>query len=91
VPVFLARLGVQFNLDKAELGTIAATAFWDFHWQLFIGGMVVDVNGMKRLLVLAFIFHLVVFCLPFLLAVLEIPFWALFISNIMYWYCHWNS
>lgn len=26
----LGRLGVQFNLDKAELGTIAATAFGDF-------------------------------------------------------------
>ncbi|MCH5684851.1 hypothetical protein LWM68_11700 [Niabella sp. W65] len=26
----LNKLGVDFGLDKAELGTIAATAFWDF-------------------------------------------------------------
>ena len=55
----LGRLGVQFGLDRAELGTIAATAFWGFPLAVVIGGMVVDIIGMKRLLVLAFVFHLV--------------------------------
>jgi len=51
----LGRLGVQFGLDKAELGTITATAFWGFPLAVIIGGIVVDIIGMKRLLVAAFI------------------------------------
>ena len=52
--------GTEFNLNAtATCGTIAATAFWGFPFAVIIGGMVVDVIGMKRLLVLAFIFHLV--------------------------------
>ena len=55
----LDRLGVQFGLDKAELGTITATAFWGFPLAVVIGGMVVDIIGMKKLLMLAFVFHIV--------------------------------
>jgi MFS family permease len=54
----LGRLGVQFGLSTEELGTIAATAFWGFPLAVIIGGFVVDVIGMKRLLIVAFIFHL---------------------------------
>ncbi|HEY2720566.1 MAG TPA: MFS transporter, partial [Chitinophagaceae bacterium] len=46
----LGRLGVQFGLDKSELGTITATAFWGFPLAVIIGGMVVDAIGMKTLL-----------------------------------------
>ena len=49
-------LGDEFHLSKGELGTIAATAFWGFPLAIIIGGMIVDVIGMKKLLVLAFIF-----------------------------------
>ena len=42
----LNRLGVQFGLDRGELGTIAATAFWGFPLAVIIGGMVVDIIGM---------------------------------------------
>ena len=54
----LNDLGKEFGLDNSQLATIAATAFWGFPLAVIIGGMVVDTIGMKRLLVLAFIFHL---------------------------------
>ena len=78
----LDRLGVQFGLDKAELGTIAATAFWGFPLAVVIGGMVVDIIGMKRLLVFAFIFHIAGILLTIFAAKFSNPFWALFISTL---------
>jgi MFS family permease len=54
----LNRWGVQFNLSAAELATIAGTAFWGFPLAVVIGGFLVDVIGMKRLLVLAFLLHI---------------------------------
>lgn len=78
----LNRLGVEFSLDKAELGTIAATAFWGFPLAVIIGGMVVDIIGMKRLLVLAFIFHMAGILLTIFAGNFGNPFWALFISTL---------
>lgn len=78
----LDRLGIQFGLDKAELGTIAATAFWGFPLAVVIGGMVVDIIGMKRLLILAFIFHIAGIVLTIFAGEFGNPFWALFISTL---------
>lgn len=78
----LDRLGVQFALDKTELGTIAATAFWGFPLAVVIGGMVVDIIGMKRLLMLAFIFHIAGILLTIFAGKFGNPFWALFISTL---------
>jgi MFS family permease len=78
----LDRLGVQFGLDKAELGTIAATAFWGFPLAVIIGGMVVDIIGMKKLLVLAFLFHIAGILLTIFAGKFGNPFWALFISTL---------
>src|ERR1700749_1388855 len=75
----LGRLGVEFGLDKAELGTIDATAFWGFPLAVIIGGIVVDIIGMKRLLVLAFIFHLA----GILLTIFASGYWTLFISTLL--------
>jgi MFS family permease len=74
----LNRLGVEFELNAAQLGTIAATAFWGFPLAVIIGGMVVDIIGMKRLLVIAFLFHL----LGIVLTVLAGGYWSLFISTL---------
>ena len=74
----LGRLGVQFNLDAAQLGTIAATAFWGFPLAVIIGGFVVDIIGMKRLLIVAFLFHLV----GIVLTVFAGGYWSLFISTL---------
>ncbi len=78
----LGRLGVEFGLDKGELGIIAATAFWGFPLAIIIGGMVVDIIGMKRLLVLAFIFHLAGIVLTIYAGSFSNPFWSLFISTL---------
>lgn len=75
----LERLGVQFNLNTAQLGTIAATAFWGFPLAVIIGGMVVDIIGMKKLLLIAFAFHL----LGILLTVFASGYWTLFFSTLL--------
>jgi len=75
----LARLGVQFELNAAQLGTIAATAFWGFPLAIIIGGMVVDIIGMKKLLVGAGIFHLA----GILLTIFATGYWSLFISTLL--------
>jgi MFS family permease len=49
--------GVRFHLNGSELGTIAATAFWGFPLAIIVGGFIVDIIGMKKLLVSAFIFN----------------------------------
>lgn len=74
----LSRLGVQFELNAAQLGSIAATAFWGFPLAVVIGGFVVDVIGMKRLLLVAFVFHLV----GILLTIFAGGYWTLFISTL---------
>lgn len=74
----LGRLGVQFELNAAQLGTIAATAFWGFPLAVIIGGFVVDIIGMKRLLIVAFVFHLA----GILLTVFAGGYWSLFISTL---------
>lgn len=75
----LNRLGVEFHLDNAQLGTIAATAFWGFPLAVVIGGMIVDVIGMKRLLVMAFIFHI----FGIVLTIFANGFWSLFLSTLL--------
>jgi MFS family permease len=74
----LNKLGTDFHLDKAQLGSITATAFWGFPLAIVIGGVVVDIIGMKRLLILAFVFHLA----GILLTIFATGFWTLFISTL---------
>lgn len=74
----LGRLGVQFELNASQLGTIAATAFWGFPLAIVFGGMVVDAIGMKKLLLVAFAFHL----LGIVLTIFANGFWSLFISTL---------
>ena len=75
----LGRLGVQFHLSAEQLGTIAATAFWGFPLAIVVGGMVVDVIGMKKLLVGAGIFHLA----GILLTIFATGYWSLFLSTLL--------
>ncbi len=75
----LGRLGVQFELNTQQLGTIAATAFWGFPLAIVIGGMVVDAIGMKKLLVAAFVFHLI----GIVLTIFATGYWSLFISTLL--------
>ncbi|MGF7081647.1 MFS transporter [Mucilaginibacter sp. UYCu711] len=75
----LGDLGVKFNLDKEQLGQITATAFYGFPIAVVIGGFIVDAIGMKRLLVMAFIFHLA----GIVLTVFASGFWTLYISTLL--------
>lgn len=75
----LNKLGTDFNLSASELGTIAATAFWGFPLAVVIGGFVVDIIGMKRLLELAFVFHLA----GILLTIFAGGYWTLFLSTLL--------
>jgi MFS family permease len=75
----LNKLGVDFQLDKAQLASITATAFYGFPIAVVIGGFIVDVIGMKKLLVMAFIFHLA----GILLTIFAQGFWTLYISTLL--------
>lgn len=75
----LSRLGVEFKLNQSELGIITATAFWGFPLAVIIGGFIVDTIGMKRLLIIAFAFHL----LGIVLTIFSSGFWSLFVSTLL--------
>ncbi len=69
----------DYKLTGEEVGIITSTAFWGFPLAIIIGGMVVDVIGMKRLLVAAGVFHL----LGIILTITASGFWSLFISTLL--------
>jgi MFS family permease len=71
--------GVRFHLNASQLGTIAATAFWGFPLAIIVGGFIVDIIGMKKLLVSAFIFHL----LGIVLTIFANGYWTLFFSTLL--------
>ena len=75
----LNKLGTDFHLDKAQLASITATAFYGFPIAVIIGGIIVDIIGMKRLLVMAFIFHLA----GILLTIFATGFWTLYVSTLL--------
>src|SRR5580698_7799032 len=75
----LSKLGTEFNLDASQLGTIAATAFWGFPLAVILGGMIVDIIGMKKLLVIAFLFHLA----GIVLTIFANGYWTLFLSTLL--------
>ena len=49
--------GSQFSLTKEQIGWIFSPAFWGFTLAMIFGGPLCDVIGMKRLLGLAFLGH----------------------------------
>jgi len=73
------QLGIDFHLSATQLGTITATAFWGFPLAIVIGGFIVDIIGMKRLLVMAFIFHF--FGIAF--TIFAQGYWTLFFSTLL--------
>ena len=75
----LSTLGVELKLSASELGVITATAFWGFPLAVIIGGFVVDTIGMKKLMVIAFAFHL----LGIVLTIFSNGFWSLFVSTLL--------
>lgn len=69
----------QFSLNQEQIGVITSTAFWGFPLAIVIGGLVVDIIGMKKLLVGAFLFH----ALGIVLTITAQGFWPLFVSTLL--------
>ena len=74
----MSNLMVQFHLDAKQMGLIAGTAFWGFPLAIIIGGMIVDIVGMKRLLLLAFFLHLI----GIIFTIFSTGFFSLYISTL---------
>ena len=55
----LTELGVDFGLNNTQLGWINAMAFWGFPVATIFGGLLYNYFGPKKLLVAAFISHLI--------------------------------
>jgi MFS family permease len=79
----LPQWAAEFNLNATELSAITATAFWGFPVAVIIGGMIVDAIGMKKLLVMAFIFHLLGIILTVYAGSFGNAFWPLFLSTLL--------
>jgi len=75
----LEPLGKEFGLSNEELGWITSTAFWGFPIAVVIGGMLVDIVGMGRLMAIAFITHL----LGIVLTIFSGDFWGLYFSTLL--------
>src|SRR6478752_6878911 len=69
----------DFGLTQEQAGIITSTAFWGFPLAIVIGGIVVDIIGMKKLLVGAFVFHLA----GILLTIFAQGYWTLFLSTLL--------
>ena len=54
----LDSLGADFHLTKEQIGLILSPAFWGFTLSIFIGGSLVDLLGMRRLLLTSASFYI---------------------------------
>jgi MFS family permease len=70
--------GSIFKLSNVDIGWCIGTAFWGFTLAMIFGGLLVDIIGMKTILVLAFIGHI----LGVVLTIFSTGFWSLFISTL---------
>ncbi len=68
----------EFGLNATEVGWIVGTAFWGFTLAMVFGGPLVDVIGMNRILVIAFIGHVI----GIIMTILATGFWSLYISTL---------
>jgi fucose permease len=70
--------GSVFKLSNADIGWCIGTAFWGFTLAMIVGGLLVDILGMKTILVFAFIGHLT----GIILTIFSTGFWSLFVSTL---------
>lgn len=75
----LGQLGIDFGLNTEQLGWIAGTAFWGFPLAVIIGGALVDIIGMRKLMYAAFFSHVV----GIVMTILAGGFWSLFFSTLL--------
>jgi MFS family permease len=73
----LSQLGAEFALSDGQLGWINAMAFMGFPVSMMIGGALYNSLGAKKLLLIAFVFHIA----GLLLTISAEGFWSLLIST----------
>lgn len=73
----LSQLGVNFEISNQQLGWINSMAFLGFPIAMLVGGLLYNSLGAKKLLVIAFICHL----LGLVLTIFAGGFWTLIIST----------
>ncbi|MFH0755813.1 MAG: MFS transporter [Bacteroidota bacterium] len=69
----------EFTLTAEQVGWIVGTAFWGFTLAMILGGPLVDVIGMKRIIYVAFSFHVA----GIILTIIAGGFWSLFFSTLL--------
>lgn len=69
----------EFSLTAEQVGWIIGTAFWGFTVAMVLGGPLVDIIGMKRIIYVAFTCHVA----GILLTIFATGFWSLFISTLL--------
>jgi fucose permease len=72
-------LGEEFGLSGKEMGIVFGTAFWGFTLAMMFGGPLVDVLGMKKIILLAFLGHVS----GIILTIMATGFASLFISTLL--------
>ena len=73
----LTQLGIDFNISNKELGWINSMAFLGFPLAMIVGGLLYNSLGAKKLLIVAFVCHLV----GLLMTIFAGGFWTLIIST----------
>jgi fucose permease len=71
--------GSDFTLSNEQIGIIAGTAFWGFTLAQIIGGPLIDIVGMKKILYVAFFGHIA----GVALTIFSVSFWPLFIGTLL--------
>lgn len=74
----LGQLGAEFGLSDGQLGWVNAMAFLGFPIAMMIGGGLYNLLGAKKLLLVAFVCHLV----GLFLTITATGFWGLLISTL---------
>lgn len=54
----ITSLGIEFSLSKENMGWILGAGFWGFTLAMIFGGPLCDALGMKMIMILAFLAHL---------------------------------
>jgi fucose permease len=71
--------GNDFNLNGEQLGFIAGTAFWGFTLAQIVGGPLIDLLGMKKIIYIAFFGHIA----GVILTIMAWNFWSLFAGTLL--------
>ncbi|HLO58520.1 MAG TPA: MFS transporter [Bacteroidales bacterium] len=69
----------EFNLSHTQVGWIVGTAFWGFTLAMVFGGPLVDIIGIGKIILIAFICHVA----GIIMTIFATGFWTLFVSTLL--------